>query len=58
MVLACPGLTPFFVATLDKVAELCACLSELPCQVGSRQGPKELMCAYAVEYSTLTAMCT
>ena len=33
VVLACPGLVPFVVAALDKLAELCACLSGVPCQV-------------------------
>jgi len=33
VVLACPGLVPFVVAALDKLAELCACLSGVPCHV-------------------------
>jgi len=34
VVLACPGLVPFVKAALDKLAELCACLPGVPCQLG------------------------
>ncbi len=43
VVLACPGLVPFVVAALDKLGELCACLSGVPCQL-SWQGPRGSVC--------------
>jgi len=58
VVLACPGLVPFVVAALDKLAELCARLSGLPCQVVCWQGPRGSVCASAAAAITLTAICT
>jgi hypothetical protein len=55
VVLACPGLVPFVVAALDKLAELCACLSVLPCQVVSWQGSRRSVRAYAVRAIALIA---
>ena len=53
VVLACPGLVPFVTAALDKLAELCACLLALPCQVVCWRGCEESVRAYTVRAITL-----
>ncbi len=48
VVLACPGLVPFVTAALNKLTEICACLSCVPCQLTGWQGLRDSLSAYAV----------